>query len=85
MFDHFVGLALKGIRFSKTIFGLFVMKVFLCFFVCRLWDMSSKQLLEKTIFQQTTRSVAFSSDGMHLAVGHGDGSFRVLKGRSVIQ
>lgn len=49
--------------------------------VNRLLDMASKSLLAKTGFDQTIRSLAYSPDGAHLAVGHGDGSFRILKGR----
>ena len=58
--------------------------VTLCSSCCRLWDSSSKILLAKTAFDVTIRSVAFSPDGSHVAIGHGDGSFRVLKGRLVI-
>ena len=47
----------------------------------RLWDMTSRSLIGKTAFNVTTRSAAFAPDGSTLAVGHGDGSFRVLKGR----
>lgn len=49
----------------------------------RLLDMASKSLLAKTGFDQTIRSLAYSPDGAHLAVGHGDGSFRILKGRDL--
>ena len=45
--------------------------------------MSNKELIGKATFDVTTRCLAFSPDGSHLSVGHGDGSFRVLKGRFV--
>eukprot|EP00111_Clytia_hemisphaerica_P009365 TCONS_00027488-protein len=49
----------------------------------RLWDMTSRSLIGKTAFNVTTRSAAFAPDGSTLAVGHGNGSFRVLKGRDL--
>ncbi|XP_047132983.1 echinoderm microtubule-associated protein-like 6 isoform X1 [Hydra vulgaris] len=49
----------------------------------RLWDMSNKEMIAKAVFDVTTRSLAFSPDGSHLSIGHGDGSFRVLKGREL--
>lgn len=52
--------------------------VFLSF---RLWDMTSRSLIAKEKFDINVRSVAVSPDGGQIAIGHGDGSFRVLKGR----
>ncbi len=49
----------------------------------RLWDMTSRNLIARAHFDLNVRSAAFSPDGAHIAVGHGDGSFRVLKGRFV--
>lgn len=46
--------------------------------------MSNKKLMAKAAFNLTIRSVSFSSDGSQLAIGHGDGSFRVLKGRYAV-
>ena len=43
--------------------------------------MTSRSLIAKAAFNLTVRSVSFAPDGSTLAVGHGDGSFRVLKGR----
>lgn len=47
----------------------------------RLWSMSDMTLLARTDLEQKARSVGFSPDGSHLAVGLGDGSFMVLKAR----
>lgn len=38
-------------------------------------------LLATTDLDQKARSLGFSADGSHLAVGLGDGSFMVLKAR----
>ena len=38
-------------------------------------------LLARTDLDQKARSLGFSADGSHLAVGLGDGSFMVLKAR----
>ena len=43
--------------------------------------MADKSLLARTDLDQKIRSVSFSADAAHLAVGLGDGSFRVLKAR----
>ena len=47
----------------------------------RLWSMSDMTLLARTDLDQKARSLGFSPDGSHLAVGLGDGSFMVLKAR----
>eukprot|EP00794_Sanderia_malayensis_P020047 gene20047-22014_t len=49
----------------------------------RLWDMTSRNLIARAHFDVNVRSAAFSPDGAHIAIGHGDGSFRVLKGRDL--
>lgn len=49
----------------------------------RLWSMSDMTLLARTDLDQKARSVGFSPDGSHLAVGLGDGSFMVLKARDL--
>jgi len=49
--------------------------------ICRLWSMSDMALLARTDLDQKARSLGFSADGSHLAVGLGDGSFMVLKAR----
>ena len=51
------------------------------FHIGRLWDMTSKSLIARGQFDINARSAAISPDGSQIAVGHGDGSFRVLKGR----
>ena len=43
--------------------------------------MTSKSLIARGQFDINARSAAISPDGSQVAVGHGDGSFRVLKGR----
>lgn len=66
-------------------FGLccFLFKSFInkLFFNYRLWSMADRSLLARTDLDQKIRSVSFSADSSHLAVGLGDGSFRVLKAR----
>lgn len=46
--------------------------------------MADKSLLARNDLDQKIRSVAFNSDGSHLAVGLVDGSFKVLKARFVV-
>ena len=41
-------------------------------------------LLARTDLDQKARSLGFSADGSHLAVGLGDGSFMVLKARYTV-
>ena len=43
--------------------------------------MTSKSLIARAHFDLNVRSAAISPDGSQIAIGHGDGSFRVLKGR----
>ena len=50
----------------------------------RLWSMSDMTLLARTDLDQKARSLGFSADGSHLAVGLGDGSFMVLKARYTV-
>lgn len=47
----------------------------------RIWSVGDNTLLAKTEMENGVRSVAFSSDGSHLAVGMADGSFKVLTTR----
>ncbi|XP_035687635.1 echinoderm microtubule-associated protein-like 6 isoform X3 [Branchiostoma floridae] len=47
----------------------------------RLWSMSENTLLARCNMDQAVRSLAFSADGGHLAVGMKDGGFTVLKTR----
>jgi len=46
--------------------------------------MSEMTLLARTDLDQKARSLGFSADGSHLAVGLGDGSFMVLKARYTV-
>ena len=43
--------------------------------------MTSRSLIARAHFDLNVRSAAISPDGSQIAIGHGDGSFRVLKGR----
>ncbi|XP_071834835.1 echinoderm microtubule-associated protein-like 6 isoform X3 [Apostichopus japonicus] len=49
----------------------------------RIWSVGDNTLLAKTEMENGVRSVAFSSDGSHLAVGMADGSFKVLTTRDL--
>eukprot|EP00795_Rhopilema_esculentum_P003114 gene3114-1413_t len=51
----------------------------------RLWDMASRSLIARGQFDLNIRSAAISPDGSQIAIGHGDGSFRVLKGRDLTE
>ena len=43
--------------------------------------MASRSLIARGQFDLNIRSAAISPDGSQIAIGHGDGSFRVIKGR----